>query len=71
MVVERGDDTKNVFIVLVITNGCAVGLKERNILGAGELLRELIDIDRLEIRVNLLKGEGFLGHEIDNILLVI
>ena len=71
MVVERGNDAKNVLVVLVVSNGCTVGLQERNILSARELSGKLINIDCLEICVNLLKGEGFLGHEIDNILLVI
>ena len=71
MVVERSDDAQDVLVVLVVADCRAIGLKERNILGTGELTGELVDVDSLVIRVNLLKGEGLLRHEVYDVLFVV
>ena len=69
--VEKRDDTQHLLIIFVISQCLRVGLEERDIILFREFLRELVDIDRLVVRWDLLIDEVLLRHEaLDEVVLV-
>ena len=55
---EEGEHLQHLLVVLIVPEGGQVGLEEGQVVGAGELLRELVDVDRLVVVLDLLPLEG-------------
>ena len=68
MAVEEGDDAQHILIILIVADRLGIGLKEGDVLGAGELAGELVDVDGLVVKASVLKAEGLLGDEVDDVV---
>ena len=69
--VDEGNDTQHLFVVFVVAHSEAVGIKEGYILVLRELARELIDVYRLVVLVDLLIIKGLLRHEVHDVAVLV
>ena len=70
-VAQQSDNPEHLLVVLVATQGGAVGVEERHILRSRELAAKLVDIHRLVVVGDVAVSKLLLVEEVDDILILV
>ena len=69
--IQQGNHTQDLLIILIIAHHLAISVQERHIDHVGEFLAELIDIHRFIVGVHLGILKSLLGDKVDNVVVLI
>ena len=69
--VEEGDDAQHLLVVFVVAQRLAVSFEERHVFVACKVAAELVDVHRFVVAVGVFVFEGFLGHEVHNVAVLV
>ena len=69
--IQQRDDAQHLLVVLVVAHHLAVGVEKRHIDPGRKLLAEFVNVHRLVVGIDLRVAEGFPGHKIHDIVLLV